>query len=138
MTTLTDAINAKLRSDGPDIPDKIPAKLLDVETPTFQRWRTGTVVPGDENAPALAECLGIDVAAIYVMLGEARRERKRSRTTPPPAEMEERVARLEAQFEELRGAVMRLLGTPAPAAPTSSDPPSDPPIARRGRSVRAS
>lgn len=129
VTALTEALNAKRMADGAQ-PDKLAARQLDVETSTYQRWRSGRAVPGDEHAPALADYLGLPVNDVFALLGEARRARK---TATPPRSLEARVDELEAAFAALRDDVMKLLGTPVPDESTSIGQPSG---KRGGRSSR--
>lgn len=115
VTSFTQALAAKRVADG-NQPDKVAARALDVETSTYQRWRTGKAVPADEHAPALADYLGVSVQDVYAMLGEARNDRK---AAMPPPSLAERVDKLEELIADLTDAVQRMLGDPPPAAQPS-------------------
>lgn len=103
-SVIAHALTARRRALGAR-PDHESGTACGVDASTFQRWRSGAVIPPDDKAPALADYLNVTVDEVYALLEESRASRPR-RTRPPG--IDRRLSDLENQVRELSAAVARL------------------------------
>jgi hypothetical protein len=121
-STLSEALTDKQRADGSP-PDHVPAAALGVTPQTYNRWKHGGMVPGDDSAPAVAAYLAMPVEDVYVLLARSRVARSAPVMPPgdPPVTRAE-FDTMKAEFDRMMTLLDDVLGSKSTPVPTEPDP----------------
>jgi len=120
--TLAEALAGKQRNDG-NPPDRVEAVAIGVPETTYNRWKSGVMVPGDERANDIARFLLMDIDEVYALLARSRIERKAKAAEPgdrPVSRAE--FDMLQERFDQLVALLKGDTPEPPPASGTRKSP----------------